>query len=78
MEALITDLLLLSRLETSERRTGDAVCYPAPLLRQIQQDAIALSGDQQHRITLSIDDSRAIQGTRNSCAALSPTWFSMP
>ena len=62
MEALITDLLLLSRLETSERRTGDAVCYPAPLLRQIQQDAIALSGDQQHRITLSIDDSRAIQG----------------
>ncbi|TDT40336.1 PAS/PAC sensor signal transduction histidine kinase [Halospina denitrificans] len=65
MEALITDLLLLSRLETSERRTGDAVCYPEPLLRQIQQDAIALSGDQQHRITLSIDDSHAIQGDEN-------------
>ena len=62
MEALITDLLLLSRLETSERRTGDATCYPGPLLRQIQQDAIALSGDQKHRITLDIEDSRAIQG----------------
>ena len=62
MEALITDLLLLARLETSERRTGGATCYPEPLLRQIQQDAIALSGDQQHRITLDVEDSRAIQG----------------
>lgn len=62
MEALITDLLLLSRLETSERRTGDAVCHPEPLLRQIQQDAVALSGDQKHQITLTIEDSRPIQG----------------
>lgn len=61
MEALITDLLLLSKLETSERRTGDVTCYPAPLLQQIQKDAIALSDEQNHTIELDIEDSRAIQ-----------------
>ncbi|MGM0434288.1 MAG: phosphate regulon sensor histidine kinase PhoR [Pseudomonadota bacterium] len=62
MEALITDLLLLSRLETSDRNTGDAECRPGDLLRQIQQDAMALSGDQEHEIELRIGDNRSIRG----------------
>lgn len=62
MEALITDLLLLSRLETGDRNTGDAECVPADLLRQIQQDAIALSGDQGHEIELRIGDNRRLRG----------------
>ncbi|MEQ6885309.1 phosphate regulon sensor histidine kinase PhoR [Salicola sp. Rm-C-2C1-2] len=62
MEALITDLLLLSRLETSDRNTSDAQCVPADLLRQIQQDAMALSGDQGHEIALRIGDNRSIRG----------------
>ncbi len=62
MEALITDLLLLSRLETGDRNTGDTDCSPADLLRQIQQDAIALSGDQGHEIELRIGDNRRFRG----------------
>jgi len=58
MEALITDLLLLSRLETSDQSTRDSECDPAAILRQVHQDAIAFSGDQQHSISLQIDDER--------------------
>ncbi|XOZ32506.1 phosphate regulon sensor histidine kinase PhoR [Halomonadaceae bacterium KBTZ08] len=62
MEALITDLLLLSRLETSAHNTSDMECVPADLLRQIQKDAMALSGDQGHEIELRISDNRSIHG----------------
>lgn len=62
MEALITDLLLLSRVETSDRGTTNAVCRLRPLLEQIQKDAIALSGEQRHQITLTMCDDHAIRG----------------
>ena len=49
---LIEDLLLLARLESQKDRTpGKPVAVPA-LLADIADDAIALSGDQNHRIDL--------------------------
>ena len=61
MEALISDLLLLSRVETSDRGATNAECHPAALLHRIRDDALALSGDQ-HRIQLTIDDDHPIRG----------------
>ncbi len=49
MENLIVDLLMLSRLETSQLKDHSPVQVP-DLLKQLQLDAIALSGDKQHKI----------------------------
>ncbi|TVP59990.1 MAG: two-component system sensor histidine kinase PhoR [Halomonadaceae bacterium] len=62
MEALISDLLLLSRLETSDRTTRDTECDVAQALKTIHRDAIALSGERGHRITLRIEDERWLVG----------------
>ncbi len=62
MEALIADLLLLSRLETSERTTRDAECDIAALLRSVHQDAVTLSGERNHTIELKIQDERWLYG----------------
>ncbi len=52
---LIEDLLMLARLESQKDRTpGKPVAVPA-MLADIADDAIALSGDQNHQIELSAD-----------------------
>jgi two-component system phosphate regulon sensor histidine kinase PhoR len=55
MEHIIEDLLLLSRLETdlpiAEEWQRISISL---LLERIQQDAIALSGDKQHQISIKI------------------------
>ncbi len=62
MEALITDLILLSRIETGEQMQTDAVTNVAALIRQICNDAEALSGDQSHEFSLQLDDSHWLNG----------------
>ena len=49
MESLIEDLLMLSRLETSQLKDHSPVNVPN-LLNELQLDAIALSGDKQQQI----------------------------
>ncbi|MDX1589668.1 MAG: phosphate regulon sensor histidine kinase PhoR [Oleiphilaceae bacterium] len=62
MEALISDLLMLSRLETSERTTRDSESDVSQALKDIHRDAIAFSGERNHRFTLSIEDDRWLVG----------------
>lgn len=56
MQNLVTDLLLLSRLETTHSKEPNPVQLK-PLLEGIRNDALDLSADQQHDIQLSIDHS---------------------
>lgn len=62
MEALITDLILLSRIETGEHTVDDTLTDVDALLNQICHDARALSGDKGHQITVQISDHRLLQG----------------
>ncbi|WP_370231267.1 phosphate regulon sensor histidine kinase PhoR [Marinobacter nauticus] len=62
MEALITDLILLSRIETGEHTVDDTLTDVDALLNQIYHDARALSGDKGHQITVQISDHRLLQG----------------
>ena len=52
MEALITDLIMLSKLETDERPVHDKTADIPALLAAIREDAIALSGQRNHHIDL--------------------------
>ncbi|OZB12753.1 MAG: phosphate regulon sensor histidine kinase PhoR, partial [Marinobacter sp. 34-60-7] len=62
MEALITDLILLSRIETGEHMVDDTLTDVEALLQQICHDARALSGERQHQITANITDHRLLKG----------------
>ncbi|RBP33207.1 PAS/PAC sensor signal transduction histidine kinase [Marinobacter pelagius] len=65
MEALITDLILLSRIETGEQTVDDALTDVDALIEQICHDARALSGDKQHKFTVNIGDHRLLRGDEN-------------
>ena len=62
MEALITDLILLSKIETGENSMADCATDVHALITQICHDARALSGDQQHEITLAVGERRFLRG----------------
>ncbi|MAD44670.1 MAG: PAS domain-containing sensor histidine kinase [Oceanospirillaceae bacterium] len=61
MEAIIKDLLTLSRLETSAKEQASPVAVQ-PLLEQIAADARALSLDRGHTIDLTLDGPVALLG----------------
>ncbi|SDS97876.1 PAS/PAC sensor signal transduction histidine kinase [Halopseudomonas litoralis] len=52
MQSLLNDLLMLSRLETAEATTEEKPVDIALMLPGIRKDALALSGDRQHEITI--------------------------
>jgi two-component system phosphate regulon sensor histidine kinase PhoR len=62
MEALITDLILLSKIETGEQTVDDTVQDLGPMLTQICDDARALSGDQQHRFEIAVPEGSLLKG----------------
>jgi len=61
MEAIIKDLLTLSRLETSGKEQAAAVTIK-PLLEQITADCRALSQGRGHKVTLTLDGPVALLG----------------
>ncbi len=66
MERLVEDLLLLSRLETDTPNQEDfKPIAVATLLPSIINDAKALSGEENHRITLKADKNLKILGLEN-------------
>lgn len=66
MEALVNDLLLLSRLETSPIEENDYIPVDVgSILQQIGKDAKTLSGDRQHKIHIDADDNLKITGFDN-------------
>ncbi|RBW49094.1 phosphate regulon sensor histidine kinase PhoR [Marinobacter sp. F3R11] len=62
MEALITDLILLSRIETSEHTDSSTPTNIDSLVRQICQDARTLSGENQHEITFEVSGPHFLKG----------------
>lgn len=64
MEHLVTELLTLSRLETSGFKVEEAPINIAELLEAIRLDALALS-EQQHQIVLDIDEQLYVRGCIN-------------
>jgi two-component system phosphate regulon sensor histidine kinase PhoR len=66
MQNIVNDLLMLSRLENEEvkRSAREEVAVPN-LLYNIREEAQALSGEKQHKITLECDDNLCIHGIQN-------------
>lgn len=64
MEHLVTELLTLSRLETSEFKAEAAPIDVAELLAAIRQDALALP-EYQHQIILEVDEQLYLRGCIN-------------
>lgn len=64
MEHLVTELLTLSRLETSEFKAEAAPIDVAELLAVIRQDALALP-EYQHQIILEADEQLYLRGCVN-------------
>jgi two-component system phosphate regulon sensor histidine kinase PhoR len=62
MEALITDLILLSKIETGEHTGDDALTDVEQLIGQICHDARALSGERNHKILMEVTDHRLLRG----------------
>ncbi|QSP95285.1 phosphate regulon sensor histidine kinase PhoR [Marinobacter salinisoli] len=62
MEALITDLILLSKIEIGEQAYDDHLNDVTGILEKIVHDAQALSGEQEHVIQLEITDHRWLRG----------------
>lgn len=54
MQALVSDLLLLSKLEAHDQTGEQEWLDLAPMLESIRQDAQVLSGEQRHRIRLEL------------------------
>src|SRR5690554_7593711 len=54
MEALVNDLLMLSRLESSQPENTEQVVALHDLLQRMRDDAEALSGNKQLKINLDV------------------------
>ncbi|MHB8821650.1 MAG: phosphate regulon sensor histidine kinase PhoR, partial [Pseudomonadaceae bacterium] len=63
MQHLINDLLLLAKLEASNRPTDNQPIAVAPLLQSITSDARAHSGTHAHRISLDADAALWLKGS---------------
>src|SRR5690625_5577104 len=63
MSMLLSDLLILSKLETAEPGSVQRPVPLAPLLSNIQAEAQALSGDLNHSITLECEADLELLGS---------------
>jgi two-component system phosphate regulon sensor histidine kinase PhoR len=64
MQRLVDDLLMLSKLETASPRTHDEPVDVAALLTSLKEQAMLLSGENHHDITLETDPSLRLLGSR--------------
>ena len=62
MALLINDLLVLSKLETTGVGFNQKAISLVPLLQSIRNEAVALSGERKHEITLVSDGDVQLQG----------------
>lgn len=65
MRGIVEDLLLLSRLELDRELTSEEEIAVATLLREIHKEAMELSGEARHRISLDVDPQLGLRGNRN-------------
>ncbi len=62
MQGIVQDLLLLSRLETGNKRNNQETVDVVALLKTIKEEAIALSSDDHHQIDLATNPDLALTG----------------
>ncbi len=65
MQNLINDLLLLSRLETTEIEGQQQNINMTSMMESIRQDAVLLSGENEHKITFAKDTDAQVVGSEN-------------
>lgn len=65
MESLVTDLLLLSRLEASQHISDEHPIFVQSLIRQMHEDAQALSMDRGHAFVVEVDSNYDLLGQEN-------------
>ena len=63
MQTLLNDLLLLAKLEATDYPSGNQPVLVPTLLQTIKNDAQALSGQRNQRITLEIDSTLGLKGS---------------
>jgi len=63
MQHLLNDLLLLAKLEATTYPSNNQPVAVEPLLQSIRSDALALSADKKHRITLEADAELQLKGS---------------
>ncbi|WP_439860463.1 phosphate regulon sensor histidine kinase PhoR [Pseudomonas sp. MBLB4136] len=63
MQALLNDLLLLAKLEATDYPTDNQPVAVDLLLLSIKNDALALSGERGHRISLEADQNLKLKGS---------------
>lgn len=69
MNALVNDLLLLSRLENEELSNKDQVIHMASLLNELFDDAQAYNSDYGHTLNLHIETHHNLRGSRIEIAS---------
>nr|WP_242521454.1 phosphate regulon sensor histidine kinase PhoR [Motiliproteus sp. SC1-56] len=62
MRNLVTDMLMLSRLETTESLSDELPIDLGHLLRELRENALALAQDKSHQITLEVDERYLLMG----------------
>ena len=74
MQALIEDLLILSRIEASAERIYENTINMTALLKQVETEAKTLNVEKQHNISFKVDDELRIFGVetemRSACSNL--------
>nr|WP_297348247.1 phosphate regulon sensor histidine kinase PhoR [uncultured Glaciecola sp.] len=74
MQALIEDLLILSRIEASAERIYENTIDMTAMLKQVETEAQTLNQEKQHKISLKVDDELRIFGVetemRSACSNL--------
>ncbi|QLF93174.1 phosphate regulon sensor histidine kinase PhoR [Pseudomonas sp. ABC1] len=65
MQHLISDLLLLAKLETTTHPSANSPVAVDQLLRSIKSDALALSAEKRHNISLEADSHIQLRGSES-------------
>lgn len=65
MQHLLNDLLLLAKLEATSPPTNTQSVAVATLLKTIKNDALALSAERSHKITLEADPDLLLKGSES-------------
>lgn len=70
MERLVTDLLMLSRLETEPVKFTNNIVNVPGMLSQIKESAELLSGEKQHDLRFEIDERLQVLGNQEELRSL--------
>lgn len=70
MERLVTDLLMLSRLETEPAKLTNQVINVPAMLTQMKESATLMSGKKQHQLEFEIDESIQLLGNQDELRSL--------